>query len=1045
MEENKIILRRLVIFSVLFSFIFLLFGNFSSAVLFDKSNRLEDSTVNVYQGNLTNLSELQDVNIPSPSDQEVLTYDSASGKWISQSAASVSDTNETTRFDALTSTDCSPGELVIGVQDNGTVLCATDSATTYSSLLNFTNDPNFFNETTVNTTNDFIVSSNILSINWTNAQNIFSSIFDSLFGAKTTDDLTQGSTNLYDNQSWNESWADGKYLQSYTETDPLWTANQSNYYTIAEVENNLSNYYLNSNPNNYYNNTTLQNVSQLTNDAGYLTSAVDTQKAGGSPYLYNDSTTIYLNDTVLNNTIDSRDSDTTYTNGSNLTLTGTTFAVDVSSLQTYFDSIYALVGDVFSGSWNDLTDVPAGFADGVDNDTASSLTHLSNFTDDLGNRGYTSNTNFTNDNNYWNDTYATFNKTYADTLYADISQTDTNVLTDGTYNTTELEEQTGTILGINKTWLNSYINGFGFLTTISNIFDQSLNTTDDVTFRNITSNNITADYFFGDGSQLTNLPAGTETDPHWTANQSNYYTIAEIENNLSNYYLNSNPNNYWNDTYATFNKTYADTLYQVIGNYLTSAVELLQSGDNYVVFNDSTGAVQATLNETKLNETIDLRTAGITDTNASTACSAEEVLLGNGSCYDSNNFFDDTTNANQTISYNASTDEITLDGGGGTIDISEVDTDTTCANDGSCSNITYNSDTTNWDKDSSDDLTTSTNFGGDVSGVYNDIQISTDSIGANELNESNISNANFINDAGYLTSAVDTQKAGGSPYLYNDSTTIYLNDTVLNNTIDLRDSDTTYTNGSGISLVGTEFNHSDTSSVSDSDNSGNTFIQDLTFDTFGHVLTVVTGAVDFSSYFTSAQILGFNYFNLTNFPYTHLSNFTNDLSFVSNGDSGITLNFTNIYSDDWSNVSITESQISDLTHTTDTNASTACADGEYLDGSGSCINLNNTIDSRDSDTTYTAGNGIALSGTEFSVSAGSGLTQDASGLSVTADGIGNTQLAFDTGQALTTSSNPTFNNLTVTNLVLSNSASHFISDNSTCTKIYGSTSILEVC
>ena len=38
------------------------------------------------------------------------------------------------------------------------------------------------------------------------------SFFNLLFGGKTTDDLTEGSTNLYDNQSWNESHADGKYI-----------------------------------------------------------------------------------------------------------------------------------------------------------------------------------------------------------------------------------------------------------------------------------------------------------------------------------------------------------------------------------------------------------------------------------------------------------------------------------------------------------------------------------------------------------------------------------------------------------------------------------------------------------------------------------------------------------------------------------------------------------------------------------------------------------------------------------------------------------------
>jgi len=53
-------------------------------------------------------------------------------------------------------------------------------------------------------------------------------------------------------------------------------------------------------------------------------------------------------------------------------------------------------------------------------DLINEPTALSDFSDDLGDRGYTSVSNFTNDNNYWNDTYATFNETYADTLYAGI-------------------------------------------------------------------------------------------------------------------------------------------------------------------------------------------------------------------------------------------------------------------------------------------------------------------------------------------------------------------------------------------------------------------------------------------------------------------------------------------------------------------------------------------------------------------------------------------------------------------------------------------------
>ena len=50
----------------------------------------------------------------------------------------------------------------------------------------------------------------------------------------------------------------------------------------------------------------------------------------------------------------------------------------------------------------------------------------------------------------------------------------------------------------------------------------------------------------------------------------------------------------------------------------------------------------------------------------------------------------------------------------------------------------------------------------------------------------------------------------------------------------------------------------------------------------------------------------------------------------------------------------------------------------------------------DTNTTYSAGNGISLSGTTFSVAAGTGLTQDASGLSISNGGVSSTQLASAT-------------------------------------------------
>jgi len=99
-----------------------------------------------------------------------------------------------------------------------------------------------------------------------------------------------------------------------------------------------------------------------------------------------------------------------------------------------------------------------------------------------------------------------------------------------------------------------------------------------------------------------------------------------------------------------------------------------------------------------------------------------------------------------------------------------------------------------------------------------------------------------------------TYYAGENYITLNGSNYFILNETVLNATIDARDSDTTYSNGSGISLVGTQFNHSDTSSQASDDNSGNTFIQDILVDAYGHITSIVNAAVDFANYYLKTEV-----------------------------------------------------------------------------------------------------------------------------------------------------------------------------------------------
>lgn len=87
--------------------------------------------------------------------------------------------------------------------------------------------------------------------------------------------------------------------------------------------------------------------------------------------------------------------------------------------------------------------------------------------------------------------------------------------------------------------------------------------------------------------------------------------------------------------------------------------------------------------------------------------------------------------------------------------------------------------------------------------------------------------------------SANTECAGTTTYLDGEGGCDTL-DNLTDFNDDLGHVEESTTNGSGLTLVGFQLNHTDTSSVSDSDNSGRTFIQDLTFDTFGHVLTVVT-------------------------------------------------------------------------------------------------------------------------------------------------------------------------------------------------------------
>ncbi|MBU0894039.1 MAG: hypothetical protein KKB88_01200 [Nanoarchaeota archaeon] len=252
------------------------------------------------------------------------------------------------------------------------------------------------------------------------------------------------------------------------------------------------------------------------------------------------------------------DTDTTYTAGSNLTLTNTTFTLNTISVTEWLNSVYLAIGDAFSGAYADLTGKP---------------TVLSNFTDDLGNRGYTSLSNFTNDENYL--TNGTMNKTVACTDI--VGSPDSDFCTD---------EDSGT----------------------PNIFDQNLNTTADVEFNKVNSSDWTNVSIVE--SQISDLQSYliVESDPKAYNGTLAYNVSGIIKNwnesgliigwnstgliinwNSSGYIINWNSTGLikdWNGEIVSANTTLYNWI--ISQNYLTSYSEVDPSWTgNFTLFNNS--------------------------------------------------------------------------------------------------------------------------------------------------------------------------------------------------------------------------------------------------------------------------------------------------------------------------------------------------------------------------------------------------------------------------------------------------------------------------
>jgi len=224
-------------------------------------------------------------------------------------------------------------------------------------------------------------------------------------------------------------------------------------------------------------------------------------------------------------------------------------------------------------------------------------------------------------------------------------------------------------------------------------------------------------------------------------------------------------------------------------------------------------------------------------------------------------------------------------------------------------------------------------------------------------------------------------------FVGSGATTVSSNATHI--TISSTDNNTTYSAGDGLDLTGTTFSHADTSTqASLSVLSGGNVVSDIDLDGFGHVTSLSTRTL------TTTDIgEGTNFYYTTARANTDIDarvtkSFVNalnvDADTLDDQDGSYYLdynNFTNTPTDSDTTYDLTIPATGTIRLSDSANSN----DDVVFVGSGATTVSSNTthiiISSTDNNTTYSAGNGIDLSGTTFSVAAGSGLTQDSTGLS----------------------------------------------------------------
>ena len=213
------------------------------------------SNVNIYEGNITNFTELVDTPASYAGEGGNCVVVNAGATALEFGACGVG------TLDGNASSICSPGEYLDGsgacinlndtIDDRATGVAggnttqeirdAVNDSVEYDFTSNqsyYWDDLNDFNSTQMEQSGSTL---NIL-VTW------FTTQWEAIFGTKSTDDLTEGTTNLYENASWNESHADTLYA-TIGSGNASWNQSYANelYWDISDGSYNATydNYSLN--------------------------------------------------------------------------------------------------------------------------------------------------------------------------------------------------------------------------------------------------------------------------------------------------------------------------------------------------------------------------------------------------------------------------------------------------------------------------------------------------------------------------------------------------------------------------------------------------------------------------------------------------------------------------------------------------------------------------------------------------------------------------------------------------------------------------------